>query len=43
LVANVSISGEEEIESGGFGRVEELAIPEPVPAMQAGFLNDMTR
>jgi hypothetical protein len=42
LVANVSISREEQLKSGGFGCVEKLAVPERVPAVRAGFLYDIT-
>jgi hypothetical protein len=42
LVANVSISREEQFKSGRFGCVEEPAVPERVPAVRAGFLDDMT-
>jgi len=41
LVSDVSISSDEYFKPGGFGRVEELAVSESVPAAPAGFLDDM--
>jgi hypothetical protein len=32
LVPNISIGGEEQFESAGFGGVQQLAVPEGIPA-----------
>jgi hypothetical protein len=41
LVSQVSICGDEYFKAGGLGRVEDVAIPEAVPAARASFLDNM--
>jgi hypothetical protein len=41
-MAEVPICGDEDIESCGFGGVEQLSVPEGVPPMQAGLLDDVS-
>ena len=43
LVPDVPIGGEEHIESCVFRGVQQLAVSEGIPAMGAGFLDDVTR